>query len=179
MNKRSIVAGAAGLPLAIIFGISVSTAHADVNTGMPIDTNSVVSGTVALDLLKDQASSFEAPLPQGVKWNNSLGIEEPTDGVSVRVEPSFVQSTMATYWLCAWEDSLVSTSKMGDVVGAERALSMVNSFTSLDVYQKNFIDPNAGWRRTVADPALHGDLAGVKAELASGCTLYFEEQPAP
>lgn len=179
MNKRPIVAGTAGLPLAIIVVFSISTAHADVDAGMSSDTGSLVSSTVALDPLKDQASSFEGPLPQGVKWNESLGIEEPTGGVSVRVEPSFVQSTMATYWLCAWEDSLVSTTNMGDVVGAEKALSMVDSFTSLKVYQENFIDPNAGWRRTVADPALHGDLAGVKAELASSCTVYFEEQPAP
>lgn len=91
MNKRPIVAGTAGLPLAIIVVFSISTAHADVDAGMSSDTGSLVSGTVALDLLKDQASLFEAPLPQGVKWNDSLGIEEPTDGVSVRVEPFFVQ----------------------------------------------------------------------------------------
>lgn len=177
MNGSTVVAGAVGVPLALIVGFSVSSAHAGADTVIPAGSGSFISSEVAIDALAEETSDFDAPLPEGVVWTTLLGIDEPDNDVKVRVQPSFVAATAAaTFWLCAWEDARVSRTNGGDKDGAAEALNMVNSFTSLDVYRKNFVDPTAGWRQNVADPAIRGDLSGVQTELTSGCALYFDAQ---
>lgn len=177
MNKTMVLAGSLIVPAVLIIGVSVSGAQADGLTASSAGEGVFLSTEVAEESLAKETSSFERALPEGVSWTDELGVDD-ADGVKVRVQESFVETTAATYWLCAWEDALVTRTNAGDVEGATEALAEVDAFTSLEVYKKNFIDPKGGWRRDVAAPAMKGDLAGVKSELASGCSLFYGAQGA-
>jgi hypothetical protein len=113
------------------------------------------------------ARSFEAELPRGVDWPTELPrdvIETAAEG-PVTIEPSFLETTAAFHWLCAWEGELVDAVRSADVDRARVATERVAGFVDLNWYSEQYLDPDGVWFATVAEPALRGDLRPVEQEL--------------
>lgn len=124
----------------------------------------------AVERFPEVARSFEAELPRGIDWPTEL----PSDVVAsaavgeVAIEPSFLETTAAFHWLCAWERELLDASEADDGSRARVAVHQVARFADLEWYAEHYDDPGRVWFERVAEPALRGDLSGVEEDVA-GC----------
>lgn len=157
----------AGIAMIAVASVGVLSVSAAAQQGLP----RMLTFDEAVERFPEVTRSFEAPLPEGVDWP----VELPSDVIAsaaigdVAVEPSFLETTAAFYWLCAWERELLDATEAGTPSRARSAALEVARFADLQWYAEHFDDPERIWFERVAEPALRGDLRGVEQD-AAGCT---------
>ena len=166
--KTISVAVSGALLLAIALGTSMSSASAQ-SYGSALSLLTARQTDADLDV---ESRTFEAPLPDGVDWPSKLPADLADSGPDVSFESGFAETLLAQYWLCAWEVELLGSTPGSD--SYVRALSWVNRFITLDVYEAHFVDPTNRWYRDVVAPALVGDLSGVSKDITESCGYYGE-----
>lgn len=119
------------------------------------------------------SSDTELTLPRGVAWP-TIPPAELSDTEAL-FEEGFIESTANLYWVCAWEDVLVSATKSGDANGVAAGRGAIAAFAKNKWFTQGTYDSDGTWRETVLKPALAGDLSGVAEQLA-GCDYYRSNQ---
>lgn len=121
-----------------------------------------------------EADDFEARLPDGVDWPTLL--PEQFNSPDSRLQDGVPEVILAQYWLCAWENETLRHFAAGE--NTETAFAYVQSFTTLQAYQRSFVDPENGWIRDVVEPARAGDFTGMQADFNNSCGYFVLNNPS-
>ena len=114
-------------------------------------------------------AEFPEPLPDGIGWPSTLPANLLEKGV--RMEKEVPLSVASFYWLCAWEGTYLTQSKLGDADGSRASLATIDRFIELPFYKDHFDDPEMLWYSAVIGAAKSGDPSGIESNFA-GCSFY-------
>lgn len=80
-------------------------------------------------------------------------------------EKGYAESVVVMRWLCEWEGEFVAAHQRGDAEGVRTAGDQLSTYYNLNYTTRHVDDPEHAWQRTILEPALHGDITAMAAEI--------------
>jgi hypothetical protein len=124
-------------------------------------------------LYKAATASFPNELPADITFPGTLPSYLLEDNYVA--EAGVAEGVASFYWLCAWQDALLTAASSNEQGAAAAAFERLSTdWESLPYYQKYVEDPERLWRTNVLDPATRGDFTPLERDFQRGCRFYLE-----
>lgn len=162
--KTLTLEGAARVMLAVctllcagiaLTGCSASTPETKETTG-----GGVLTGSQLASVYESKAQNFELSLPEGY----AIPKKAPSSVTSNSGGKGVAFAAIYFYWLCAWENTYLSSFNSGGASAAEPALTEIKKWPTTEFATKYWSDPDGEWTKNVVTPATLGDPAGIRQD---------------
>lgn len=170
MKRKTIAVWAAAAGGAICL-TALSSAYA-ADQGASADDDRWLTAEETLAEFRQIGATSDLTLPEGVDWPRDAPPE--LNDKEALFEVGYADMIENMYWLCAWEDNLVATEGSKTRENA-LGLNALSSFPKSEWFLTADVDPEGLWKAKILEPALAGDLTGVKGDLAS-CDYFYGRQ---